>query len=911
MTSNDELPQHITIEDIFEPHQKERRISEQFPNGTAVLVHDQAKGTIRYYGEVPSLGPGKWLGIELENPIGDSDGSMGGVSYFEAKPRHGLFSSPRDVKLYNEMLTASIIDDVKKKLLESGKKSVIGKGNNLKDAETTWNLLDNYQEQVLIKRALTFESIFGTGTRHVRFENMEDIGVGKDYDGPHLTFPLTLDNVEKMLQCFREGKKLHIKYALDLLSFSKKLLNEDNTLQEITIPEGHRLTIVGDLHGQLDDLFTIFSLNTLPSEDTHYLFNGDLVDRGNNSCEVLFSVLAFKCLYPTRVMINRGNHEARQQNRIMGFEEEVFSKYTGPNGKILLAACQKVFDYFPLCAVIQKKIFVVHGGLFSEDGVRLEHISGISRKREPPIRSEVFENKLFEEMLWSDPRSIVGRQHSMRGAGVEFGQDATYDFLRTNQLALIIRSHECVDEGYEMTHGGRIMTLFSASRYCDTQNNKGAYLTMGPDLQPEIQQYFATPIVESSWGKSNVENGDLKASMDDNSRIQKALEDDSIKMIIVSILDKKHSLYYYYTCVDKENKGKVTLDQWAEGLKTILKVDLPYSTLAHRLVDLDEDGKVDFVKFLDKYKVEIRNVDATWQNKVIDSICEKMYIALKGKGSRVEDAFHLFDIDGGGTIEYEEFITTLKTLDAGLTESQIYELMRGLDADCDSKIDFEEFKNRFDLVFTGVVEREVELSVKTLASEDKDILIKIGDALVRGGEDLKAVFNKLDQESPLLEGNITIEQFVTLARQLGISEVDASNQKLMEIATYVDVDDSGCINYNEFKSAFKVTDIYRNKSIEELDKEDKTWCARIINQISNFLFQYRLELGSIFRAFDQDNSGVISTEEFINGIMKLNKVTNMQLTEEQASILMKAIDVNGDGQLSYHEFLQAFKVVSI
>ncbi len=113
----------------------------------------------------------------------------------------------------------------------------------------------------------------------------------------------------------------------------------------------------------------------------------------------------------------------------MGFEEEVLRKYPGPNGRVLLAACQKVrpafrstvyrhllacdmppptpltrpaaphthvraaqvFDCMPLCALIQEKIFVVHGGLFSREGVALEHIRGISRKREPPVHSEVFE----------------------------------------------------------------------------------------------------------------------------------------------------------------------------------------------------------------------------------------------------------------------------------------------------------------------------------------------------------------------------------------------------------------------------------------------------------------------------------------------------------------------------------------
>ena len=58
------------------------------------------------------------------------------------------------------------------------------------------------------------------------------------------------------------------------------------------------------------------------------------------------------------------------------------------------------------------------------------------------------QDRLYEEMLWSDPRTgLAGKQLSSRGAGIEFGQDVTFDFLRTNQLALIVRSHECVNEG--------------------------------------------------------------------------------------------------------------------------------------------------------------------------------------------------------------------------------------------------------------------------------------------------------------------------------------------------------------------------------------------------------------------------------------------------------------------------------
>ena len=69
----------------------------------------------------------------------------------------------------------------------------------------------------------------------------------------------------------------------------------------------------------------------------------------------------------------------------------------------------------------------------------------------PPLRSSInppSQDRLYEEMMWSDPRTgLTGKQLSSRGAGIEFGQDVTFDFLRTNQLALIVRSHECVNEG--------------------------------------------------------------------------------------------------------------------------------------------------------------------------------------------------------------------------------------------------------------------------------------------------------------------------------------------------------------------------------------------------------------------------------------------------------------------------------
>lgn len=58
-----------------------------------------------------------------------------------------------------------------------------------------------------------------------------------------------------------------------------------------------------------------------------------------------------------------------------------------------------------------------------------------------------------------------GRSVSKRGVSCQFGPDVTKAFLEENQLDYIIRSHEVKNEGYEVAHGGRCVTVFSAPNY--------------------------------------------------------------------------------------------------------------------------------------------------------------------------------------------------------------------------------------------------------------------------------------------------------------------------------------------------------------------------------------------------------------------------------------------------------------
>ena len=118
----------------------------------------------------------------------------------------------------------------------------------------------------------------------------------------------------------------------------------------------------------------------------------------------------------------------------------------------------------------------MHGGL-SPDLLQIDQIRKVQRPNEIPDKG------LVCDMLWSDPDpSVNGWGENERGVSFVFGKDILQKFLKSQDLDMICRGHQVVEDGYEFFGGRKLVTVFSAPNYCDEFDNSAGILIINEDL---------------------------------------------------------------------------------------------------------------------------------------------------------------------------------------------------------------------------------------------------------------------------------------------------------------------------------------------------------------------------------------------------------------------------------------------
>jgi len=156
-----------------------------------------------------------------------------------------------------------------------------------------------------------------------------------------------------------------------------------------------------------------------------------------------------------------------------------------------------------LCAPVTLQVLCVHGGL-SPSLDNIDQINDLHRTQEPPHEGPMC------DLMWSDPDDdIQGWGISARGAGYVFGPDIADQFLYTNQLELIARSHQLAMEGYKyffVSSGngapveGLLVTVWSAPNYCYRCGNVAAILQLDEQLGRNFKIFREVDNPEPSSG---------------------------------------------------------------------------------------------------------------------------------------------------------------------------------------------------------------------------------------------------------------------------------------------------------------------------------------------------------------------------------------------------------------------------
>nr|CCA19560.1 calcineurinlike phosphoesterase putative [Albugo laibachii Nc14] len=530
--------------------------------------------------------------------------------------------------------------------------------------------------------------------------NIQSIDISDVYlSSSSLDKVLTLRNAQDMIESCQQGKKIKRSIVIRVCKEICGILREEANVVDLSFETAseddikpNQITLLGDLHGQLDDLLFIFRKNGLPSPSNPYIINGDFVDRGDRGVEVCILLYLFKLLYPKAVHINRGNHEDSNVTQVFGFMSEVLQKY---DREVYYHFCE-TFKWLRLATLIEKSVLVVHGGI-ERNGVLLQELQSI-RRYEYNITDDVGtpgrykSNRIHQlvtmrDLLWSDPQNRRGVRLNSRGIGICYGFDVVNKFMAKNKLKMIVRSHECVPAGFEWPFGDKtkLVTIFSASNYGKRSNNFGCYMHIMKDLdhKPKFFQYKART-TSRDMGVANLD------------------------ALFGLIVHDKVELLYHFDQMDKAKTGLISISQWCEVMERVLAPALDWRLLQPLLTNLDSQSKmVPYREFLERYNASGKVVDDSCQSTPghWESIPDKreLFNKLYRHRSRIQALFRTLDRDGNGTISLKELQYGIRVLNEKLplgTKSfteNAEEWMRLLDFSHDNEININEFMECFRL----------------------------------------------------------------------------------------------------------------------------------------------------------------------------------------------------------------------
>lgn len=134
-----------------------------------------------------------------------------------------------------------------------------------------------------------------------------------------------------------------------------------------------------------------------------------------------------------------------------------------------------------------------------------------------------------------------------------------------------------MENGYSVLHNQQLFTVFSASYYCGTNFNKGAFVIFDPEMNHTFYPFYAENLV--SLGSPTISN------------IEEKLQQETLDKLKERIFQSRHDLLLCFTHLDLERTGTITIEQWAQGMLSVLNLPIAWVTKKTLLFNKNSEEK--------------------------------------------------------------------------------------------------------------------------------------------------------------------------------------------------------------------------------------------------------------------------------------------------------------------------------
>ena len=155
---------------------------------------------------------------------------------------------------------------------------------------------------------------------------------------------------------------------------------------------------------------------------------------------------------------------------------------------------------------------------------------------------------------------------------------------------------------------------------------------MAPELELVVREYLP------EGARVVADIGGTKVSVD-KGRLTGAMHEEVVGKLRERIALAKDDLWWYWSQLDRSDTGKVSAAVWRQGMISGLQLDLPWFSLQKDLVEVDEDGYVDYKDFLNRSRVVVDAQAALpamhegWEREIVN----KAYEAFLAKDMTLQE----------------------------------------------------------------------------------------------------------------------------------------------------------------------------------------------------------------------------------------------------------------------------------